>query len=58
MKTGDHISVELETVEAPFRQLGLFRSEDDEYIRLEGTVGNDIGKEILVPKHRVKRIVV
>jgi hypothetical protein len=37
---------------------GTFIREDDEYIVVRGTVGDRIGKEILVPKSRVTQVVI
>lgn len=59
MKAGDNIVIDFNnTNTAPFRQHGVLRSEDDEWVRVEGTVGEDIGKTIMVPKSNIKRIVV
>lgn len=40
----------------PYTVFGKFKSMDDEYIRVVGTVGDQIGKTVLVPKTQVKVI--
>lgn len=57
-EVGNNISIELETVTAPFRIHGTFQMQDDEFIKVRGTVGDDIGKAILVPKSRIKTVTV
>lgn len=37
---------------------GTFIRETDEYIVVRGTIGDNIGNEIIVPKHKVVQIVV
>lgn len=36
---------------------GTFLSENEEYIKVRGTVGNNINKEIIVPKSNIAQII-
>lgn len=41
---------------APYRMFGKYQNEDDENIRIIGTVGDQIGREFFVPKREIKLI--
>ena len=41
-----------------FSTFGTFQQEDDEYFVVTGTVGDLIGKTIIVPKARIIQIIV
>jgi hypothetical protein len=41
---------------APYRLHGTFLSQDDEYVVIEGTVGEYIGRRYWIPKNQIKMI--
>jgi hypothetical protein len=49
-------TITLNTTKAPFAVSGKFLSASDNYVKLLGEVGDDIGKIIMVPQHMVKVI--
>jgi hypothetical protein len=55
LKRGDSICIEKKD---DFSIIGFFQSQDDENILIEGTVGENTGKEIIVPKANVAQIIV
>jgi len=52
----DQLVVHVQATEAPFAFYGKFIKEDDENILIEGTVGDKIGTELIIPKHRITYI--
>ena len=55
MKRGDNLHIE--RIDG-FSTFGTFQSQDDEYVVVTGTVGDLIGKTIIVPKVRIIQIIV
>ena len=55
-KKSYHASIQLNTTKVPYAVSGKFLSASDDYVRLLGEVGDDIGKIIMVPKSMVKVI--
>jgi hypothetical protein len=60
MHQGDEVCIDLINTgdQPPYRVFGTFRSEGEDYVRITGTVGEDIGKDILVPRANVKLITI
>jgi hypothetical protein len=61
LRRGDQVSIYFKTetsapYHAPYQMHGTYKDESDEYIRIEGTVGEHIGKDIFIPKSEVKMI--
>lgn len=49
-----HAEVVLNTTKAPHQVRGEFIAADKAQIKLRGTIGDDIGKIIIVPMHSVR----
>jgi len=58
IKAHDELSIQLFNTddEPPFTVHGTFVMEDDTDMMVRGTVGDDIGKYIIIPKRNVKVI--
>ena len=50
---GDHMSIHLETESPPYIMHGTFMWSDDEDICICGTVGDNIGHNLVIPKRRI-----
>ena len=55
MKVGDNVWIERKD---GYTTIGTFVEEDENYIVLQGTVGDNIGKTILVPRDNIAQITV
>ncbi len=55
MKTGDDIQIERSD---GYSRFGTYLKSDDEYIYIRGTVGDDIGKKLMIPKIHVLQITI
>jgi hypothetical protein len=54
---GDNVVVFfIEEAASPYRLHGKWLSEDDQYFTIEGTVGDYIGHELVIPRDGVKFI--
>lgn len=60
LPTGSNVTLDLfdQDGQPPFTIHGIFRSLDDDHYIVEGTVGDLIGKPVLVPRPNVKTIIV
>jgi ribosome biogenesis SPOUT family RNA methylase Rps3 len=56
LNRGDTISIELQATEPPYRIHGKFVTENEDYVVIEGTVGDHIGRDIFVPRNRITLI--
>jgi hypothetical protein len=56
-RQNDNVSIELEGDSPPYRVHGTFIEEDENWVKVEGTVGDTLGKMVVVPKERIKVIV-
>ena len=56
IKQGTQVVIDLETKESPYRYHGEFISQDDEFIKIKGSVGGSTGHIIYIPKSRIKSI--
>lgn len=54
-KRGDQVGVERND---GYTTIGTFVRQDDEYIVVEGTVGNNIGHEVVIPKSNITQVVI
>lgn len=53
----DEIVIYFKTpTDPPYRMIGKFKAEDDEYFYIIGTVGEYIDKDYIIPKADVKMI--
>jgi hypothetical protein len=55
MVRGDIIQIERAD---GYSRYGKFIKSDDEYVIIRGTVGDDIGKEMLIPKAHIVQITI
>lgn len=55
MKYGDEVAIERSD---GYSRFGTYLRSDDEYIHIKGTVGDNIGKRILIPKAHILQITV
>jgi hypothetical protein len=54
---GDSVAIHFTTETAgPYVLHGSFVNQDEEYVRIEGTVGDTLGHEMFVPKSQIKFI--
>lgn len=57
LQYNDEVLIYFKTEESsPYRLFGKYRDESDEYVRIEGTLGDQIGRDIFVPKSEIKMI--
>lgn len=58
IRRGNMVAIEVEATEAPYRYHGEFKAQDEEYVKIKSTSGENIGKDVLVPKRVIKNIVI
>jgi hypothetical protein len=57
LQAGQAVSINLkDTDQPPYRLHGTFVEQDEEYVKITGTVGDRIGKELVTPKSNIKFI--
>jgi hypothetical protein len=62
MDVRDHISIFLQNDEPPYAIHGYYKGthkfalDGDNYIIIEGTVGDDIGRDLYIPESRINYI--
>jgi hypothetical protein len=47
------ISIQYEKNGEEYSMHGIFKDMDDEFVRIKGTVGEQIGRMIMIPKNRI-----
>jgi hypothetical protein len=60
LRHGYQLSIKVDSPDdqGPWIYHGEYLREDETFIKIRGTVGDNIGKEILVPKSRIKDITI
>ena len=58
LRRRDNVSVEYECRDGIFTRHGTFVKQDEDSIIIRGTVGDSIGKPIIIPKSRIVSITV
>lgn len=53
LMVGTEVEVRYETNGEEYRYHGTYRSTDDNFVTIKGTVGEDIGRMIMIPLSRV-----
>lgn len=57
LRRNDQVCIYFKTEEAaPYKLHGKYLGEDDEQVRIEGTVGDMIGHDLFIPKSEIKLI--
>lgn len=55
LRRGDQITIYFNDLDAP-RAHGKYLNQDDEEIRIEGTVGDTIGHDLFIPIRNIRMI--
>ena len=58
LRIRDNVSVEYECTDGIFTRHGTFVKQDEDSIMIRGTVGDGIGKPIIIPKSRIVSVTV
>jgi len=54
---GDNVSVHfLDDKSPPYRMFGEYKSMNDEWLEIQGTSGDYIGKRFYIPRNQIKMI--